>query len=80
MSLSKQERRSKQMPNTYAKQYMSITELTETGLSRDYLKQLSRVKEAPIIRTMGGGKIYFKTSELDAFMTEVSKKGKMCRK
>lgn len=39
---------------SYPKQFMSITELTETGLSRDYLKQLSRAEGAPIIRTFGG--------------------------
>lgn len=60
----------------YPKQFMSITELTETGLSRDYLKQLSRAEGAPIIRTLGGGKIYFKTSELDDFMRDVSKKAR----
>lgn len=56
----------------YPKHFMSITELTETGLSRDYLKQLSRAEGAPIIRTLGGGKIYFKTAELDEFMKEIS--------
>ncbi|MBE5966981.1 MAG: hypothetical protein E7255_08450 [Lachnospiraceae bacterium] len=58
----------------YPKQFMSITELTETGLSRDFLKQLSRAEGAPIVRTLGGGKIYFKTSELNDFMEEISKK------
>ena len=62
---------------SYPKQFMSITELTETGLSRDYLKQLSRASGAPIVRTLGGGKIYFKASELDKFMDEVSER---CRK
>lgn len=53
---------------------MSITELTKTGLSRDYLKQLSRAKGAPIIKTVNGGKIYFMTSELNDFMKEVTKR------
>jgi hypothetical protein len=65
------------MPDiTYAKPFMSITELTLTGLSRDYLKQLARADGAPIIKTMGGGKIYFRTSELDNFMTEITEKEK----
>lgn len=64
----------------YIKPYMSITELTATGLSRDYLKQLSRADGAPVIRTMGGGKIYFKTAELDGFMTEVSKRASKRRR
>ncbi len=60
---------------TYDKPFMSITELVSTtGLSRDYLKQLSRATDAPIIKTMGGGKIYFRTWELDKFMAEVSKR------
>lgn len=59
----------------YSKLYMSITELVEdTGLSRDYLKQLARVKDAPIIWTLGGGKVYFATAELDNFMEVVSKR------
>lgn len=58
----------------YPKKFMSITELTKIGLSRDYLKQLSRAEGAPVIRTLGGGKIYFKTDELDKFMDEVSKR------
>lgn len=62
----------------YSKPFMSITDLVkETGLSRDYFKRLSRIKDAPIVRTLGGGKIYFKTSELDKFMDEVSER---CRK
>lgn len=64
------------MPTIYAKPFMSITDLTETGLSREYLKQLSRAIGAPIIRTMGKGKIYFITSELNDFMKEVSKREK----
>jgi len=52
---------------------MSITELTSTGLSRDYLKNLSRANGAPIIRTMGGGKIYFITAELNDFIIKVTK-------
>lgn len=64
------------MPTIYAKPFMSITELTETGLSRDYLKQLSRAKGAPIVRTLGKkGKIFFITSELNDFMKEISVKG-----
>lgn len=59
---------------TYEKPFMTITELTSTGLSRDYLKQLSRADGAPIIRTLGGGKIYFKTAELNGFMDMISQR------
>jgi molybdenum-dependent DNA-binding transcriptional regulator ModE len=56
----------------YPKQFMSITELTETGLSREYLKQLARASGAPIVKTMKGGKIYFITAELNDFMKEIT--------
>jgi len=55
---------------------MSITDLTKMGLSRDYLKQLARAEGAPIIKTVGGGKIYFRTADLDAFMDKISKRTK----
>jgi len=59
----------------YSKPFMSITDLVqETGLSRDYFKRLSRIENAPIVRTLGGGKIFFDTSKLDDFMEEVSKR------
>lgn len=58
----------------YPKEFMSITELTQLGLSRDYLKQLARADGAPIIRTMGGGKILFRTAELDTFMDQISRR------
>jgi excisionase family DNA binding protein len=61
------------MPNTYPKQYMTITELVEqTGLTRDYFKTIARAKGVPIVKTSKGGKIYFKTTELDAFMVEIN--------
>lgn len=60
----------------YPKQFMSITDLTKMGLSRDYLKQLARAEGAPIIKTVGGGKIYFRTADLDAFMDKISKRTK----
>jgi hypothetical protein len=63
----------------YVKPFMSITELTKLGLSRDYLKRISGIYDAPIIKTLGGGKIYFKTSELDAFLDEVTKRDKIYR-
>jgi hypothetical protein len=53
---------------------MSITELTELGLPRDYLYQLSGARGAPVIRTIGKGKILFKTTELDEFMKEVTER------
>jgi len=59
----------------YPKKYMSITELVEfTGLSRDFFKQLSRAKGAPITRTVGRGKIYFRTNELDAFIKKIQER------
>lgn len=59
----------------YSKPFMSITDLVqETGLSRDYFKRLSRIKDAPIIRTPGGGKIFFDTSRLDDLMKDISKR------
>jgi hypothetical protein len=64
------------MNSTYSKPFMSISELTALGLSRDYLKQLSRADGAPIIRTLGGGKVLFKTAELDCFMVEISNRTK----
>ena len=60
---------------TYPRPFMSITELTELGLPRSYLKQLSRIKGAPIIKTLKGGKIYFVTADLTKFMQQVSEKG-----
>lgn len=68
--------------HTFEKPFMTITELTSTGLSRDYLKQLSRAEGAPIIRTMGGGKVYFKTAELDEFMQTIATRmaNKKCRR
>ena len=60
---------------TYPKPFMSITELTELGLPRSYLKQLSRIKGAPIVRTLNRGKIYFITAELTDFMQKISEKG-----
>lgn len=64
----------------YPKPYMSITELIETtGLSRDYLKRIARIDKAPIIKTNGGGKVYFRTSELEEFFIEVSKIEERCR-
>lgn len=56
----------------YPKPFMSITELSTLGLSKSYLKQLSRAKNAPITKTPGGGKIYFRTDELDGFMDKIS--------
>lgn len=56
------------------KRYMSITELIHiTGLSRDHLKRLSRIKNAPTIRTLGRGKILFDMEQFDKFLKETSK-------
>jgi len=62
------------MQTMYAKPFMSITELTSVGLSRDYLKNLSRINGAPVIKTLGGGKIYFITNKLDDFMRKITEK------
>ena len=57
----------------YPKMYMGIRELSEfTGLSKDYFKSIAKSKEAPIVRTNGGGKIFFKTEELDAYMQKIT--------
>lgn len=58
----------------YAKPFMTITELATMGLSKNYLRQLSRAKDAPITRTVGGGKIYFETARLNEFMVEVTRR------
>jgi hypothetical protein len=62
------------MSMQYPKEFMSISELNKMGLAKDFLKQLSRAKGAPVVKTMGGGKIYFRTSELDSFMDGITKK------
>jgi predicted DNA-binding transcriptional regulator AlpA len=57
----------------YPRKFMGISDLVElTGLSKDYFKSIAKSKEAPIVRTTGGGKIYFKTDELDAYMQKVT--------
>jgi len=60
----------------YEKPFMSITELTKIGLPREFLKILSRVPDAPIIKTLGGGKILFKTDELDKYLKKISERSK----
>lgn len=56
----------------YPKDLMSITELVDMGYSRDMLMNYSKARNAPVVWTMGGGKVYFKTAELDAFIEEVN--------
>ena len=56
----------------YPKELMSITELIELGYSRDLLMNYSKARNAPVVWTMGGGKVYFKTSELEDFIVEVN--------
>ncbi len=58
----------------YPKELMSISELVQLGYTRDMLMNYSRARGAPVVWTMGGGKVYFKTSELDAFVVEVNKR------
>jgi hypothetical protein len=61
----------------FPRMYMGITDLAGlTGLSKDYLKTISRAKDAPIVRTCKGGKIYFKTDEFDAFIKNMQQKRK----
>ncbi len=57
----------------YPKPFMSISDLTEMGLPREYLRRLSRVADAPIIRTSGRGKILFITADLNNFMKKYLK-------
>ena len=65
---------------TYPKPYMSITELIgATGLSRDYLKRVAGIYDAPVIKTQKGGKFYFRTSELDDYLKEVTKRDNIVR-
>ena len=56
----------------YPKELMSITELVELGYSRDLLMNYSKARNAPVVWTMGGGKVYFRTSELEDFIVEVN--------
>jgi predicted DNA-binding transcriptional regulator AlpA len=59
--------------HTYPGKFMGIADLSNlTGLSKDYFKQIAKAKDAPIVKTKGGGKIYFKTEELDAYMQKVT--------
>lgn len=58
----------------FPKELMSITELVKLGFSRETLKNYSRVKDAPIIRTAGGGKILFITSRLNVFIQKYNKR------
>jgi hypothetical protein len=55
---------------------MSITELVALGLPREYLKRLSRIEDAPIIRTAARGKILFITTDLDKFIKDVTEREK----
>ncbi len=63
----------------YPKPLMSISELVKMGFSRDTLKEYSRVKDAPITWSVGGGKIFFVTSELNEFIRKVEKRKKSAR-
>lgn len=58
----------------YPKELMSISELIKLGYTRDMLMNYSRARGAPVVWTMGGGKVYFKTSELDAFIIEMNER------
>lgn len=59
----------------YPKKYMSITEVSEfSGLSRQMLKQYSRVADAPITKTPKGGKIYWNTEKLDGFLEKMKER------
>ena len=62
------------MDYKFPKPFMSITELTKLGLPRELLKNISRVSDAPIIKTMGGGKILYKTYELESFLKEIGER------
>ncbi|WP_207647316.1 hypothetical protein [Parasporobacterium paucivorans] len=51
----------------YPKPLMSIRELTDMGFPRNTLQEWARVKDAPVIYSAGGGKVFFKTAQLDEF-------------
>lgn len=58
----------------YPKQIMSISELVEMGYSREELKRYTRIKGVPAYKTIGGGKWYFKTTLLDAWIDKISRR------
>ncbi|SHI91985.1 hypothetical protein SAMN02745691_01035 [Parasporobacterium paucivorans DSM 15970] len=37
------------------------------GFPRNTLQEWARVKDAPVIYSAGGGKVFFKTAQLDEF-------------
>lgn len=52
----------------YPKRLMSIKELSSLGYAEATLRKYARAKGSPIVLTAGGGKIYFDTDRLDAFI------------
>lgn len=53
---------------TYPKKLMSITELRKLGFPKETLYKIAHINNAPVIRTAGGGKIFFVTENLDDFI------------
>lgn len=54
----------------YPKLLMSITELVQMGYSKTDLKNYTRIKDFPCVRTQGGGKYLIQTDKLDSWITE----------
>ncbi len=52
----------------YQKPLMSITELVAMGYSRWDLQCYANAKGAPVIRTIGGGKVLFQTDKIEEFI------------
>lgn len=57
----------------YPKPLMSITELVSMGYSRWDLRCYANAKDAPVIRTVGRGKVLYQTEKLDAFIQKQQK-------
>lgn len=57
----------------YPKPLMSITELVSMGYSRWDLRCYANAKNAPVIRTIGKGKVFYQTEKLDEFIQRQQK-------
>ena len=57
----------------YPKPLMSITELVNMGYSRWDLKCYANAKGAPVMRTVGGGKVFFQTDKLEEFIHQIQR-------
>jgi hypothetical protein len=57
----------------FPKPLMSIAQLSELGFSKSMLKEYARAKDSPIIKTAGGGKIFFITDKLIEYIEKKQK-------